>query len=77
MFSFTWAMVVPPEIRNFPHLTFQYNCVHGWITLGYAIATLVFLYIKSRREEQWLKEKFPGYAAYQKRVAHKLIPLLY
>ena len=51
--------------------------VHGWLTLGYAIVMLVFLDIKSRREEQWLKEKFPDYDAYQKRVAHRLIPFLY
>ncbi len=51
--------------------------MHGWITLGYAIVILVFLDIKSRREERWLQEKFPGYVAYQKRVAHKLIPFLY
>ncbi len=50
---------------------------HGWLTLGYAIVILVFLDIKSRREEQWLKEKFLGYEAYQKRVIHKLIPFLY
>ncbi len=51
--------------------------VHGWITLGYAIVILVFLDIKSRREEKWLQEKFQDYASYQKRVAHKLIPFLY
>ncbi|HSB02381.1 MAG TPA: isoprenylcysteine carboxylmethyltransferase family protein [Anaerolineales bacterium] len=50
---------------------------HGWITLGYAIVILVFLDIKSRREEQWLREKFLDYAAYKKHVAHKLIPFLY
>jgi protein-S-isoprenylcysteine O-methyltransferase Ste14 len=50
--------------------------VHGWLTLGYAIIMLVFFDIKSRREEQWLKAKFPGYGGYQKRV-HKLIPFVY
>lgn len=50
--------------------------VHGWLTIGYAVILLVFFDIKSRREEQWLKEKFSGYAAYQKRV-HKLIPFIY
>src|SRR5512138_2070245 len=51
--------------------------VHGWITLGYAIVILVFLDIKSRREEQWLKEKFRDYDAYQRHVVHRLIPFLY
>jgi protein-S-isoprenylcysteine O-methyltransferase Ste14 len=32
--------------------------------------------VKSRREERWLCEKYPDYAAYQARV-HKLIPLIY
>ena len=50
---------------------------HGWLTLGYAIVILVFLDIKSRREEQWLKEKFLDYDAYQKHVSHRLIPFLY
>ncbi len=50
--------------------------IHGWLTLGYAIIMLVFLDIKSRREEHWLKEKFSGYGEYQKRV-RKLIPFIY
>ena len=51
-------------------------CVHSWLTLGYAIIMLVFFDIKSRREEKWLKAKYPGYVAYQKRV-RKLIPFVY
>ncbi len=50
--------------------------VHSWLTLGYAMVLFVFFDIKSRREEQWLKAKFPGYAAFQTRV-RKLIPLIY
>ena len=50
--------------------------VHGWLTLGYAIIMLVFFDIKSHREEEWLKVKFPGYKEYQKRV-RKLIPFVY
>jgi protein-S-isoprenylcysteine O-methyltransferase Ste14 len=50
--------------------------VHGWLTFGYALLLFVFLDIKSRREELWLKEKFPEYSAYQKRV-RKLIPFVY
>jgi protein-S-isoprenylcysteine O-methyltransferase Ste14 len=50
--------------------------VHGWLTLGYAVIMLVFFDVKSRREEQWLKEKFSGYHQYQKRV-RKLIPFVY
>jgi len=50
--------------------------VQGWLTLGYVIALFVFLDVKSRREEKWLAQKFPGYAAYQQRVC-KLIPFVY
>ena len=50
--------------------------VNGWLTLGYAALLFVFFDIKSRREEGWLREKFAGYEAYQKRV-RKLIPFVY
>jgi len=50
--------------------------VHGWLTLGYAIILSVFFDVKSRREERWLKDKFSGYGAYQKRV-RKLVPFVY
>jgi protein-S-isoprenylcysteine O-methyltransferase Ste14 len=50
--------------------------VQGWLTLGYAVALFVFLDAKSRCEERWLAEKFPAYAAYQRRV-RKLIPFFY
>jgi protein-S-isoprenylcysteine O-methyltransferase Ste14 len=49
---------------------------NGPLTLLFALVLAVVLDIKSRREEQWLAEKFPEYAAYQRRV-RKLIPLLY
>jgi protein-S-isoprenylcysteine O-methyltransferase Ste14 len=50
--------------------------IHGWLTIVYAAILLIFFDIKSRREEGWLKEKFAGYAGYQKRV-RKLIPFIY
>ncbi|MBM4264599.1 MAG: isoprenylcysteine carboxylmethyltransferase family protein [Deltaproteobacteria bacterium] len=49
---------------------------HDWLLLVYAVLTLVFFDVKSRREERWLKEKFPEYGDYQARV-RKLIPLVY
>lgn len=48
--------------------------VQGWLTLGYV--AVLFLDVKSRREERWLAEKFPAYGAYQKRV-RRLIPFVY
>jgi protein-S-isoprenylcysteine O-methyltransferase Ste14 len=50
--------------------------VHGWLTLDYALFLFVFFDLKSRREEGWLGEKFPGYAAYRQRV-RKLLPWIY
>ncbi len=50
--------------------------VHSWLAIGTALVIFVFFDLKSRREEAWLKEKFPGYTAYQQRV-RKLVPLLY
>jgi protein-S-isoprenylcysteine O-methyltransferase Ste14 len=49
---------------------------HGWLTLVYVLAGWVFIEVKVRREEKWLLERFPGYAAYQRRV-RKLIPFVY
>ena len=50
-----------------------------WGTLlGIALALILFVWfdLKSRREEAWLAEKYPEYAAYQARVK-KLIPFIY
>jgi protein-S-isoprenylcysteine O-methyltransferase Ste14 len=46
------------------------------LTLLYALILFVFFDIKTRREEKYLRLKFPAYAAYQQRVA-KLIPFAY
>lgn len=46
------------------------------LVLIYALVLLLFFDIKSRQEERWLRNKFPGYVAYQQRV-RKLIPFLY
>lgn len=46
--------------------------------VGLTLAALLLLFfdLKSRREEQWLRESYDGYAAYQRRV-RKLIPWIY
>ena len=49
---------------------------NGWLTLIYALLIFIFFDIKSRREEQWLCQKYPGYEAYQQRV-RKLVPFIY
>lgn len=48
----------------------------GFLTLAYATLVLIFLDLKSRREERWLVERFPGYDDYRKSV-RKLIPYIY
>jgi protein-S-isoprenylcysteine O-methyltransferase Ste14 len=48
----------------------------GWLGLLYALILFLFFDVKSRQEENWLREKYDGYAAYQRRVC-KLIPFLY
>jgi protein-S-isoprenylcysteine O-methyltransferase Ste14 len=49
---------------------------HAWLTIGYAILLFVFVDLKARREERWLRIKFPEYADYQKRV-RRLVPFIY
>jgi len=48
----------------------------SWLTLGYAVLLFVLFDLKSRREEQWLVERFAEYPEYRTRV-RKLIPWLY
>ena len=50
--------------------------IHSWLAIGTALVLFVLFDLKSRREEAWLKEKFPGYITYQQRV-RKLVPLIY
>jgi protein-S-isoprenylcysteine O-methyltransferase Ste14 len=50
--------------------------VRGPLTVGYAFLLLLFLDVKSRREERWLSARYPAYGDYQKRV-RKLIPFVY
>ncbi len=50
--------------------------VRGPLTLAYAIVLLVFVDVKARREERWLRGAFPAYEAYERRV-RKLIPFVY
>jgi protein-S-isoprenylcysteine O-methyltransferase Ste14 len=50
--------------------------VGSWLTLAYATVLLLFLDLKSAREERWLAEKFPDYPDYQRQVC-KLIPFIH
>ncbi len=48
----------------------------SWLTLGYVVLLFLFFDLKSRREEEWLTQRYPEYADYRKRV-RKLIPFVY
>lgn len=48
----------------------------SWPTLVLTLLLFLLFDAKSRREEQWLNEKYADYSAYQQRV-RKLIPFLY
>ena len=50
--------------------------IHSWLAIGIALVLFGLFDLKSRREEAWLKEKFPDYVAYQQTV-RKLVPLIY
>ena len=44
--------------------------------IGLAVVLFIFFDLKSRREEEWLIEAYPGYAAYRQQVK-KLLPWIY
>ena len=44
--------------------------------IALAVGLFVFFDLKSRREEQWLAEAYPGYGDYRRRVK-KLVPWVY
>lgn len=50
--------------------------MNSWFTLLLALLLFLFFDTKSRREEQWLAEKYSDYGQYRKRV-RKLIPFVY
>jgi protein-S-isoprenylcysteine O-methyltransferase Ste14 len=56
----------------------------GWSTVFGSVVGLVltavlvlFVELKSRREEQWLAERYPGYADYRQRTRRRFIPYVY
>jgi protein-S-isoprenylcysteine O-methyltransferase Ste14 len=48
----------------------------SFLALPFVLALAVFLDLKSRREEVWLRERFPGYDAYAAGT-RRLIPWVY
>lgn len=48
----------------------------SWPSLLAAVALAVLLQVKARREEHWLRERYPEYAEYAQRV-RRFIPWIY
>jgi protein-S-isoprenylcysteine O-methyltransferase Ste14 len=72
-----YGIVRHPIYSGVVFLAIAYSCWR-W-SLIHAIASvllLLFFDLKSRKEEAWLKNKFPAYHSYQLQVK-KLIPWLY
>jgi len=45
--------------------------------LGVTLALAVFLDLKSRREEEWLTERYDDYEAYRQRTPRRFLPFVY
>ncbi len=72
-----YGVVRHPIYSGVIFLAIAYSCWQ-W-SLSHVIGTvllLIFFDIKARKEEAWLKNKFPNYDSYQSQVK-KLIPWLY
>jgi protein-S-isoprenylcysteine O-methyltransferase Ste14 len=48
----------------------------SWPALVAALALVPLLDAKARREERWLRQRFPGYADYERRV-RRFVPWVY
>jgi protein-S-isoprenylcysteine O-methyltransferase Ste14 len=48
----------------------------SWLALILAAVTAAFFTLKSHREEAWLLDHYPGYAAYRART-RRMVPLIY
>lgn len=47
------------------------------VSLLWAVVLAVFLDVKARREELWLKERVPGYGEYRNQTRRKFLPFIY
>ena len=72
-----YAIVRHPIYSGIIIGAFGWSLLRGSIVaLVLSVTLLVFLYLKSCREERWLVERYPEYADYQKRVK-KIIPFIW
>ena len=72
-----YSLVRHPIYSGLLQMAFGWGLwVHGWLTLSYAMLLFIIFDRKSRREEQFLGQIFPGYSSYASRVK-RLIPFIY
>lgn len=72
-----YAFVRHPLYASLIALSLGWACLWGsGIGAVLALVQALLLDAKARREERWLREKFPGYAAYGAEV-RRLIPWVY
>ena len=64
-----YAWIRHPLYASLMLVSFGWAAAWGSLPAGVvALVETVFLMAKARREEAWLRARFPGYAAYQRRV---------
>jgi protein-S-isoprenylcysteine O-methyltransferase Ste14 len=72
-----YALVRHPLYSSLTFLSLGWALVwRSWPALAAGLVLVILLDAKARREEGWLREKFPQYAGYASRV-RRLIPWLY
>ena len=72
-----YARVRHPLYTSVMLLSLGWGLIWGsWPACIVALLIAVFLNVKAKREEIWLREKFPDYSAYQKQ-ARRFFPWLY
>ena len=72
-----YGLVRHPLYASLIFVSFGWGLIQqSWPALAAALALAVFFNAKALREERWLREKFPEYAEYEKRV-RRFVPWIY
>lgn len=75
--SGVYARVRHPLYTSVLALAFGWSLVRlSWLAFAASLALALFLDAKARREERWLRSRFPEYEAYARRVK-RFIPRVY
>ena len=72
-----YAVIRHPLYTSVITVAFGWALVwQSWPALLVAVMLIPFFHAKARHEERWLREKFPDYADYERRV-RRFIPWIY